>query len=114
MLKAGIFIPELLGNLGQSPVTRVYPFVESVVPEGFRGTPRLRPGACIGCKACVRDCTAEAIEIEQLPPDPNAPPPEPGKKNVGKKFKMILYLDRCPLRPLCRCLSQGRTWLDEV
>lgn len=80
MLKAGIFIPELLGNLGQSPVTRVYPFVESVVPEGFRGTPRLRPGACIGCKACVRDCTAEAIEIEQLPPIPT-----PRRRSRGRR-----------------------------
>ncbi|MBN2339000.1 MAG: 4Fe-4S dicluster domain-containing protein [Acidobacteria bacterium] len=95
MLKAGIFIPELLGNLGHAPATREYPFVKTPVPPGFRGTPRLRPGLCVGCKACMRDCTAEAIEIVQVPPDPNAPPPEPGTKNVGKKFKMILYLDRC-------------------
>jgi NADH-quinone oxidoreductase subunit I len=94
MFKAGIFIPELLGNLGKAPVTGGYPFVKIHVPEGFRGVPRLRPDTCLGCKACVRDCTSEAIEIEQKPPSPSDPPPEKGRNPV-KKFRMILYLDRC-------------------
>jgi NADH-quinone oxidoreductase subunit I len=94
MLKAGVFIPELLGNIFKIPVTRGYPFVKVRVPEGFHGTPILRPGLCIGCKACVRDCTAEAIEILLKPPSPTDPPPEPGK-NAGKKFQMVIYMDRC-------------------
>jgi NADH-quinone oxidoreductase subunit I len=94
MIKAGIFIPELLGNLAHSPVTREYPFVKAPVPDGFRGTPRLRPNTCLGCKACVRDCTAEAIEIVMKPPSPDDPIPEKGKNPV-KKYQMILYLDRC-------------------
>jgi len=94
MSRAGVFIPELLGNLAQTPATRSYPFSKIQVPKGFRGTPRLRPGICLGCKACVRDCTSEAIEIVLKPPSPSDPPPEEGKKPV-KKFQMILYLDRC-------------------
>ena len=94
MFKAGIFIPELLGNIGHTPVTREYPFVKAPVPEGFRGTPRLKPDTCLGCKACVRDCTSEAIEIVQKPPSPSDPPAEEGKKAV-KRFQMIIYLDRC-------------------
>jgi hydrogenase-4 component H len=94
MLKPGIFIPELLSNLGLKPATRGYPFEKAHVPDGFRGTPLLKPGLCVGCKACVRDCTAEAIEILLKPPSPNDPPPEPGK-NAGKKYQMVIYLDRC-------------------
>jgi len=95
MKKVGLLLPEMMSHLAHKPVTRLYPFEKVTTPEGFRGTPRFKPNNCIGCKACVRDCTAEAIEIVQIPPDPSAPPPEPGTKNAGKKFKMILYLDRC-------------------
>jgi len=91
---AGVFIPELLGDLTEQPATREYPFVKTPVAEGFRGTPRMKPGLCVGCKACMRDCTSEAIEIVLKPPSPSDPPPEEGKKPV-KKFQMILYLDRC-------------------
>lgn len=94
MSRAGVFLPELLGNLTATPATREYPFTKSAVPEGFRGTPRLKPDTCVGCKACVRDCTSEAIEIVQKAPGPNDPPPEEGKKPV-RKFQMIIYLDRC-------------------
>jgi formate hydrogenlyase subunit 6/NADH:ubiquinone oxidoreductase subunit I len=94
MSNTGGLIPELLGNLSLTPVTRGYPFVKAQVPEGFRGTPQIRPDVCLGCKACVRDCTSEAIEIVLKPPSPADPPPEPGKK-AAKKFQMIIYLDRC-------------------
>jgi NADH-quinone oxidoreductase subunit I len=90
----GGIIPELLGNLGHTPVTRGYPFVKVETPLGFRGTPQLRPGICLGCKACVRDCTSEAIEIILKPPSPTDPPPAEGTKPV-KKYQMIIYLDRC-------------------
>lgn len=94
MSRSGIFLPELLGNLAKASATREYPFTKTAVPEGFRGTPQLKPGICVGCKACVRDCTSEAIEIVQKAPDPNAPPLEEGKKPV-RKFQMVIYLDRC-------------------
>ena len=94
MKKAGALIPELLGTIRKKPVTRQYPFVKAVVPEGFRGTPRFDPALCKGCQVCVRDCTAEAIEITQKPPDPNAPPLPEGQK-PPRVFFMTLYLDRC-------------------
>jgi NADH-quinone oxidoreductase subunit I len=96
MLKAGIFIPGLLRNLTVKPATREYPFVKTPVPVGFRGTPQLHPGTCLGCKACVRDCPSEAIEIvlKPQPPEETVNPPEQGKKPV-KKYQMIIYLDRC-------------------
>lgn len=95
MKKAGVLIPELLHNLKAKPVTLNYPFEKVTVPDGFRGTPRFVGEKCIGCKACIRDCTAEAIDIQvekiELPADPvtgEVPKPQ-------KKIRMILYLDRC-------------------
>ena len=82
-------------NLAAKPVTILYPFVEVTVPEGFRGTPRFVSDKCIGCRACVRDCTAEAIEIDvkKIEPPPGEAPPRAPKPQ--KKCVMILYLDRC-------------------
>ena len=97
MSKVGVLIPELLRCLKKKPVTGKYPFEKAKVPEGFRGNPVFIAAKCIGCKACMRDCTAEAIEIElastETPApsaDQNAPPPKP-----VKKFRMTIYLDRC-------------------
>jgi NADH-quinone oxidoreductase subunit I len=91
---AGVFIPGLLSNLAETPATRAYPYAKAVIAAGFRGTPRMKPGLCVGCKACVRDCTSDAIEILLKPSSPSDPAPEEGKK-PAKKFQMILYLDRC-------------------
>jgi formate hydrogenlyase subunit 6/NADH:ubiquinone oxidoreductase subunit I len=94
MVHNGGLIPELLEHLTHHPVTREYPFEKVETPEGFRGTPQLRSNTCVGCMACVRDCTSEAIEIVLKPANPADPPPVEGAKPV-KKFQMILYLDRC-------------------
>ncbi len=94
MKSAGSMIPELLDNIRKKPVTRLYPFEKVTVPEGFRGTPQLNSALCLGCQACVRDCTSEAIQILLKKPDPSAPPPAEGAK-IPKKFYMVLYLDRC-------------------
>lgn len=94
MKKAGILVPELMRNLAVKPVTILYPFVEVTVPEGFRGTPRFVSDKCIGCRACVRDCTAEAIEIDVKKIEPSPEEAAAGAK-AQKKCVMILYLDRC-------------------
>jgi NADH-quinone oxidoreductase subunit I len=96
MLKPAVLVPELMRNLGHRPVTRFYPFEKTAVPVGFRGTPRFVSAKCIGCKACVRDCTAEAIEInvELLPSKEPAIEGQPAPK-PQKKLTMVLYLDRC-------------------
>lgn len=96
MIKPGAIIPELMTNLSTTPVTGNYPFEPVKAPKGYRGVPRFDSSLCVGCQLCVKDCTAEALEIK-LVPQP-APPPaaegEPAPK-VPKKYKMILYLDRC-------------------
>jgi NAD(P)H-quinone oxidoreductase subunit I len=81
-MRVAVFLPELLRHLFKKPATIDYPFKKLTVPEGFRGTPFLHPEICIVCRACERDCPAEAIEITAV-------------NEAEKKFKMIIHNDRC-------------------
>jgi NAD(P)H-quinone oxidoreductase subunit I len=81
-MKIAAFLPELLRHLFKKPATVDYPFKKLEVPKDFRGTPYLDPAMCIVCKACERDCPAEAIEISDVNP-------------AEKRFRMVIHNDRC-------------------
>jgi formate hydrogenlyase subunit 6/NADH:ubiquinone oxidoreductase subunit I len=81
-MKIAAFLPELLRNFFKKPATVDYPFKKLEVPPDFRGTPYLDPSMCIVCKACERDCPAEAIEITDV-------------DAAEKRFKMVIHNDRC-------------------
>jgi len=81
-MRIAAFLPEILRHLFKKPATVDYPFVKLEVPKGFRGTPFLHPELCIVCRACVRDCPAEAIDILTV-------------NEAEKKFKMVIHNDRC-------------------
>lgn len=81
-MKIAAFLPELLRHLFKKPATVDYPFEKLEVPPGFRGTPFLKPELCIVCRACERDCPAEAIEITTV-------------NEAEKRFKMVIHNDRC-------------------
>ena len=81
-MKVAVFLPELIRHLFRKPATVDYPFKKIEVPPDFRGTPFLHPEICIVCKACERDCPAEAIEIRSV-------------NDAEKKFSMIIHNDRC-------------------
>ena len=75
-MRIAAFLPELLRHLFKKPATVDYPFKKLAVPKDFRGTPFLRPELCIVCRACERDCPAEAIDITDV-------------DQADKRFKMI-------------------------
>ncbi|MCK7489663.1 MAG: NADH-quinone oxidoreductase subunit H [Anaerotruncus sp.] len=81
-MKIAVFLPELLRHFFKKPATVDYPFKKTAVPKDFRGTPFLNPDMCIVCKACERDCPAEAIEITDVDP-------------AAKRFRMVIHNDRC-------------------
>ncbi len=81
-MKIAVFLPELLRHLFKKPATVDYPFKKLEVPKDFRGTPFLHPELCIVCKACERDCPAEAIEITAV-------------NEAEKRFRMVVHNDRC-------------------
>jgi len=81
-MKVAVFLPELIRHLFRKPATVDYPFQKLEVPPDFRGTPFLHPDRCIACKACERDCPAEAIEIATV-------------NEAEKTFKMVIHNDRC-------------------
>ena len=81
-MRIAAFLPELLRHLFKKPATVDYPFKKTAVPKDFRGTPYLQPELCIVCKACERDCPAEAIVITEV----NA---------AEKLFNMVIHNDRC-------------------
>lgn len=81
-MKIAVFLPELLRHLFKKPATVDYPFKKLEVPPQFRGTPYLKPELCIVCRACERDCPAEAIEIMSV-------------NEAEKSFRLEIHNDRC-------------------
>ena len=42
-----------------------YPETELELPKGYRGSIQLDEKKCIGCGLCVRDCPANALELDK-------------------------------------------------
>jgi len=66
MTKAGKMLREVLRSAGKKPATVRYPYVKVTMPAQFRGKLVFDPAKCIGCKMCMRDCPANAIEIVKV------------------------------------------------
>lgn len=79
-MRAGKILPEVLQTLFKKPATSGYPFVKAEKPLHFRGRLKFDAAKCIGCKLCMRDCPANAIEIIKV---------------ADKQFKAVVRLDKC-------------------
>ena len=78
----GKMFPYILEMLVKKPATIGYPFERVSMPEGYRGKLKFSVERCIGCKICVKECPAKAIEIEKT-------------SETEKKFQAYVSLDRC-------------------
>jgi formate hydrogenlyase subunit 6/NADH:ubiquinone oxidoreductase subunit I len=82
----------MLGDISRSlfrrPVTELYPFERRPAPERLRGRLTFDPARCTGCKICVRDCPANAIELMVV-------------DKATKRFVMRFHTDRCTYCAQC-------------
>ena len=81
MKHPGKILPEVLRNARKKPATVKYPYERTDIPADYRGKIQFDAKSCIGCKMCMRDCPAKAIEITKV-----------GEEKI---FKATFHLDKC-------------------
>jgi len=87
---------EVIRNLLKKPATVLYPFVKAKIQDKFRGKIIFSPDMCIGCKLCMKDCPAKAINIIQVETaQPPAPAAGEAPKPAPRKFRCEIDLGRC-------------------
>ncbi|MFA6321224.1 MAG: 4Fe-4S dicluster domain-containing protein [Candidatus Omnitrophota bacterium] len=94
MIRPGKMLKQVLDSIFKKPATTKYPFAKAVMPDKFRGKIIFHPERCIGCKLCMKDCPAGAIEI----------------RKVGeKKFECEIDLGKCIYCAQCvdSCLKKA-------
>ncbi len=76
----GKMLSEVIRALAKKPATIMYPAEKLDMPENYRGKLSVDVSKCVGCKLCMRDCPAGAINI---------------KKVADKKFEIEINFSRC-------------------
>jgi NADH-quinone oxidoreductase subunit I len=74
------------------PMTLMYPTVEEVKPQFFRGIILVDYDKCIGCSLCAQVCPPRAIKMYRVPGDKRM---RPGY-DVGRCIYCGLCTDICP------------------
>ncbi|NSW52470.1 MAG: 4Fe-4S binding protein [Anaerolineae bacterium] len=78
----GTMLSDILNSLVHKPVTTNYPAECCDEPIRTRGKVVYNAETCTGCRLCVRDCPANAIDIIIL-------------DRKEKRFVMHYHVDRC-------------------
>lgn len=81
-MRIGAMIGDISRSLFARPVTERYPFERKPAPERLRGQLAWDGAKCTGCRVCLRDCPANAIELMVV-----------DKK--AKRFVLRFHIDRC-------------------
>src|SRR5512133_1804841 len=87
-MRIGAMLGDISRSLFKRPVTELYPFERRPAPERLRGQLVFDAAKCTGCKICVRDCPAAAIEIAVV-------------DTATKRFVMKFHADRCTYCAQC-------------
>jgi formate hydrogenlyase subunit 6/NADH:ubiquinone oxidoreductase subunit I len=87
-MRIGAMLGDISRSLFKRPVTELYPFERRPAPERLRGQLVFDATKCTGCKICVRDCPAAAIEIAVV-------------DKATKRFVMKFHSDRCTYCAQC-------------
>lgn len=87
-MRIGAMIGDISRSLFAKPITEFYPFQKKPSPERLRGKLLFDATKCTGCKICVRDCPAAAIELHVI-------------DKAAKRFVMTFHADRCTFCAQC-------------
>jgi formate hydrogenlyase subunit 6/NADH:ubiquinone oxidoreductase subunit I len=81
-MKIASMFNDVFVSLFKRPFTERYPYVVRAAPARLRGKLLWDESKCDGCKLCVRDCPARAIEVEVV-------------DRVAKTYAYHYRVDRC-------------------
>ncbi len=84
----GAMIGDITRSLFSRPITERYPFERKPTPQRLRGQLVWDPAKCTGCKVCLRDCPADAIELMVI-------------DKAAKRFVLRFHVDRCTYCAQC-------------
>lgn len=87
-MKMVTMLKDVLRSLWQRPTTEQYPFVRPPTPARLRGQLHFDPANCTGCRLCVMECPAEALELITL-------------DRKAKRFVLRYHVDRCTYCAQC-------------
>lgn len=87
-MSIGAMLGDIVKSLFKKPITEKYPYERKPAPERFRGKLHYDETKCTGCMLCMKDCTANAIEIITI-------------DKVNKRFVMRFHTDRCTYCAQC-------------
>ena len=81
-MKIASMLNDVFASLFKRPFTERYPYTVRPAPARLRGKLLWKESLCKGCMLCVRDCPANAIEIEVV-------------DRAAKKYSFRYRMDRC-------------------
>ena len=81
-MKIASMLNDVSASLFKRPFTERYPYRVKNAPPRLRGKLVWNEEKCDGCRLCVRDCPARAIELEVV-------------DRAAKKFAYHYRMDRC-------------------
>jgi formate hydrogenlyase subunit 6/NADH:ubiquinone oxidoreductase subunit I len=87
-MRIGAMLGDISRSLFKQPFTERYPFERKPTPTRLRGKLVWDPTKCTGCKVCLRDCPAHAIELMVI-------------DKASKRFVLRFHTDRCTYCAQC-------------
>lgn len=87
-MSIGAMLGDIVRSLFKKPSTEKYPYERKPAPERLRGMLHYDATKCTGCMLCMKDCTANAIEIITI-------------DKANKRFVMRFHADRCTYCSQC-------------
>lgn len=84
----GTMLGDILESVFKKPATQRYPVERLPAPERYRGRIHWDPEKCTGCQLCVKDCPANALELETI-------------DRASKRFVMRFHSARCTYCSQC-------------